>query len=806
MQARQKDETRPRKKYNPYGDDFVVNRIDLKKIVEEVVGLEEITVSQDIDIVDDHNVEWVDDWSKPEVEFDDEQQQSYEQHLTNLRVLEWLNETTSDPEETSVTIQDVDRESMKYIKTERDDPSWAAQEGRLLIPASNLDLIPGMRSTGTSMDIFVRGVGVGLTHTENLIIKKLRIARETGDLEAETGEEPKKPDIGRVVESYFNLPNEYSSNIILTDSDFILTNRTCAIAITAEMSFRTALAADFKREYKNVEFLWKQRPGIGGVAALPPAVSQIPGKYLCFLVTRATEKQHVDPENLVLSLTRLRDFLVNVLELNDLCRRNTQQAQARQRKRFDKKAAGAKAYSVGDYVWVFQNVIPPKGTKKLLKKWRGPFMITEVHQEGRFYRLSTGRAAHYENIKPHNPSTEDWCIPADMEEGDYLMMDPACEVNEKGTREKNDGNEIVEEGTDTPLDLDPNERIEADDEILPYAEEDWQDPEQIEVPKNLEPDLPFTMQTRQKDETRPRKKYNPYGDDFVVDRIDLKKIVEEVVGLEEITVSQDIDIVDDHKVEWVDDWSKPEVEFDDEQQQSYEQDLTNLRVLEWLNETTSDPEETSVTIQDVDRESMKYIKTERDDPSWAAQEGRLLIPASNFDLIPGMRSTGTSMDIFVRGVGVGLTHTENLIIKKLRIARETGDLEAETGEEPKKPDIGRVVESYFNLPNEYSSNIILTDSDFILTNRTCAIAITAEMSFRTALAADFKREYKNVEFLWKQRPGIGGVAALPPAVSQIPGKYLCFLVTRATEKQHVDPENLVLSLTRLRETSLWKWT
>ena len=62
------------------------------------------------------------------------------------------------------------------------------------------------------------------------------------------------------------------------------------------MSFRTALAADFKREYKNVEFLWKQRPGIGGVAALPPAVSQIPGKYLCFLVTRATEKQHVDPE------------------------------------------------------------------------------------------------------------------------------------------------------------------------------------------------------------------------------------------------------------------------------------------------------------------------------------------------------------------------------------------------------------------------------------------------------------------------------------------------------------------------------
>ena len=245
-----------------------MDRIVLKKIVEEVVGLEEITVSQDIDIVDDHDDEWVDDRSKPEVEFDDEQQQSDEQDLTNLRVLEWLNEMTSNPEGTSVTIQDVDRESMIYIKTERDDPSWAAQEGQLLIPASNLDLIPGMRSTGTSMDIFVRGVGVGLTHTENLIIKKLRIARETGDLEAETGEEPKKSDIGRVVESYFNLPNEYSSNIILTDSDFILTNRKCAIAITADMSFRTALAADFKREYKNIEFLWKQRPGVWGRSSL----------------------------------------------------------------------------------------------------------------------------------------------------------------------------------------------------------------------------------------------------------------------------------------------------------------------------------------------------------------------------------------------------------------------------------------------------------------------------------------------------------------------------------------------------------
>ena len=92
---------------------------------------------------------------------------------------------------------------MKNIKTERDDPSWAAQEGQLLIPISNLDLISDMRSTGTSMDIFVRGVGVGLKYTEKFSIKKLGIARKTCDLEAETGEDPKKRDIERVVESYF---------------------------------------------------------------------------------------------------------------------------------------------------------------------------------------------------------------------------------------------------------------------------------------------------------------------------------------------------------------------------------------------------------------------------------------------------------------------------------------------------------------------------------------------------------------------------------------------------------------------------
>ena len=46
------------------------------------------------------------------------------------------------------------------------------------------------------------------------------------------------------------------------------------------------------------------------MAALPPSVSQVPAKYLCFLVTRVNERNAIDPEHVVLALTRLRYFIV----------------------------------------------------------------------------------------------------------------------------------------------------------------------------------------------------------------------------------------------------------------------------------------------------------------------------------------------------------------------------------------------------------------------------------------------------------------------------------------------------------------
>ena len=99
-----------------------------------------------------------------------------------------------------MTIQDVDIDGIKNASHDNTESNWVAPDTPLRVPQYNLNLLDFGRSTGTSMDIFVRGVGVGLTHTENLMIKKLKLARETGELETE-GENAKKLPFGRIFES-----------------------------------------------------------------------------------------------------------------------------------------------------------------------------------------------------------------------------------------------------------------------------------------------------------------------------------------------------------------------------------------------------------------------------------------------------------------------------------------------------------------------------------------------------------------------------------------------------------------------------
>ena len=426
----------------------------------------------------------------------------------------------------------------------------------------------------------------------------------------------------------------------------------------------------------------------------------------------------------------------------------------RQRKKYDEKILQAKSYAVGQYVWVFQNVIPPKGTKKLLKKWRGPFMISVVHQQGRVYRLSTGRAAHYENLKPRVPSPEDWCVPQNMEGLEYLLVEPACEVNEKGTREKNDGNE--------DLSLDDKEKIEADSEAEYFVEEDWNDPEQDEVPKWTEPDLPTTAGTRSGNRKRTGMRYNRYGDDFLIDKIRPDELGDELLSVDELVADDEWQIINDSEYYPKEDYSTPEQETDVEQSEIERRESTNLRILEWMRDVKSKGDD-GQSFQQVDVSAEQHVKTEDSLFGWTATDRPLEILPDNLD---PASSTGTSINIFVRGVGVGLTHTKNLTIKKLREVRETNGLEL--GEEEAEPTIGRNYKTKFEIPNEYSENILITDSDFFLSDRTSAICITADMSFKSRLEADFKREYQNVEFLFRQRTGLGGMAALPPSVAQVP--------------------------------------
>ena len=177
METRQSKRGKNQKKYNPYGEDFVVDRIVVSDVIDSLVGLDEVAMLEEIDLVNDMDQDWIDDRSEPEVEFEPEAEKTHEQELTNLRVPEWLHDLPTDPKETILTIQEVDSDGVKYISHDNTESNWVAPDGPLRVPQSNLDLLDFGRSMGTSMDIFVRGVGVGLTHTKNIIIKKIEIGK-----------------------------------------------------------------------------------------------------------------------------------------------------------------------------------------------------------------------------------------------------------------------------------------------------------------------------------------------------------------------------------------------------------------------------------------------------------------------------------------------------------------------------------------------------------------------------------------------------------------------------------------------------
>ena len=93
---------------------------------------------------------------------------------------------------------------------------------------------------------------------------------------------------------------------------------------------RNNLCAAMSREYhrENNEMLLKQQETLGGMALIPPAVTGVKNKYICYLVNRINENKLCSPKHFIRSLDRLRVFLKakNIksfsIPLVDPCRRN----------------------------------------------------------------------------------------------------------------------------------------------------------------------------------------------------------------------------------------------------------------------------------------------------------------------------------------------------------------------------------------------------------------------------------------------------------------------------------------------------
>ncbi len=94
-----------------------------------------------------------------------------------------------------------------------------------------------------------------------------------------------------------------------------------------------------------------------------------------------------------------KKHLLDLPKMNQLARHNMRAAQERQKRNHDKKIKKEYQYKVGEKVLVYLNVVRKGGVRKLERQWRGPFEITKIHQEGRFYEFENGYKAHYNRLK-----------------------------------------------------------------------------------------------------------------------------------------------------------------------------------------------------------------------------------------------------------------------------------------------------------------------------------------------------------------------------------------------------------------------
>ena len=191
------------------------------------------------------------------------------------------------------------------------------------------------------------------------------------------------------------------------------------------------------------------------------------------------------------------------------------------------------------------------------------------------------------------------------------------------------------------------------------------------MPKWTEPDFPITAGTRSDNRKRTGMRYNRYGDDFLIDKIQPDELSKELLSMGELVAEDERQITNDNEHYPQEDYSLQEQETDLEQSEIERRENTNLRILKWIRGVKGKGVEEQ-SIQQVDVSAENHVKTKNPLFGWTATDRPLEISPDNLE--PAL-STGTSIAIFVRGVRVGLTHAKNLMTKKFREVRETSGLE-----------------------------------------------------------------------------------------------------------------------------------
>ena len=154
-------------------------------------------------------------------------------------------------------------------------------------------------------------------------------------------------------------------------------------------------------------------------------------------------------------------LLARQQENHELVRRNTHQAELRQKLQFDRHLK-AKGHAVGDAVWLFCHIIPKGDTRKLIRAWRGPHKVTDVLQDGRLYVLDTGQKVHFERLKKHVPAPWDWAThqPFGLDQSVAIIADPYLEEsNEEIASDISQDSFLPEQLPEVSFELEPTEPV-----------------------------------------------------------------------------------------------------------------------------------------------------------------------------------------------------------------------------------------------------------------------------------------------------------------------------------------------------------